>query len=200
MKSYRKKIPYLKRIHPKNEEFNLIKISAMKKFFLLFCLSGMISCGIVHDENIKDEEIVNEEYSTNTLKSFINLHTITRENTISPDYVSHLDTANNYSVGYNFEIKQLKTKEASKVKVTASYYFPEPGTVSIVCSVNAGDSVVFWKAVPVDQNKALRKWATEEVTFDLLKTYNGDERISAYMWATNKDEVFVGELKVIPIK
>jgi hypothetical protein len=170
----------------------------MKKIFLLFCLSGMISCGIVHDENIK-EELVNEEYSTNSLKNFINLHTIIRDNAISPDYVSHLDTANNYSIGYVFDIKQLKTKEVSKVKVTASYYFPRPGTVSFVCSVNAGDSVVFWKGVPVNQNKAIRKWVTEEMIFDLLNTYNGEERISAYMWATKKDEVFIGEFKVTPI-
>jgi hypothetical protein len=172
----------------------------MKKIFLLFCLSGMLSCGIVHDENIKDEEVANEEFSTNSLNNFINLQTITRDNTISPNYMSHLDTANTYSVGYNFDIKQLITKEVSKVKVTASYYFPKPGKVSLVCSVNLGDSVVFWKAVPVDQNAAIKKWATSEVIFDLLRTYKGDERISAYMWATNKDEVFVGELKVVPIK
>jgi hypothetical protein len=172
----------------------------MKKLFFLFCLSGIISCGIVHDENIKDEEIVNDEFNTNALKNYINLHTITRDNAISPDYISHLDTANNYSIGYIFDIKQLKTKEVSKVKVTASYYFPRPGTITFVCSVNAGDSVVFWKGVPANQNIAIGKWITEEMTFDLLKTYNADERISAYMWATKKDEVFIGEFKVTPIK
>jgi hypothetical protein len=172
----------------------------MKKLFLLLCLSCLISCGIVHDENIKDEETPTEEFSTTFLKNYINLHTITKDNRISQDYVSHLDTANNYSVGYNFSIGQLKTKEVSKVKVTASYYFPGPGTVSVVCSVNEGDSVVFWKANPVDQSKAFKKWATEEMTFDLLKTYDGDERISVYMWATKKDEVFIGEFKVTPIK
>jgi hypothetical protein len=172
----------------------------MKKLFLLLSLFGLVSCGIVHDENIKDEVDPEDVFNTNVLKNLINLQTITRDNAISPDYFSHLDTSNNFSVGFDFNIKDLKVKTVSKVKVSASCYFPRSGKASYICAVSLGDSAVYWNAIPIDQNAALNKWVSSEVIFDLQKTYNGDERISAYVWSPDKDEVYVGELKVVPLK
>jgi hypothetical protein len=172
----------------------------MKKLFLLLSLFGLVSCGIVHDENIKDVVEPEDVFNTNVLKNFINLQTITRDNTISPNYISHLDTTDNFSVGFDFNIKELKVKSVSKVKVSASCYFPRPGKASFICAVSLGDSALYWNAIPIDQNAALNKWGSSEVIFDLQKTYDGDERISAYVWSADKDEVYVGDLNVVPLK
>jgi hypothetical protein len=172
----------------------------MKKFFLLFCLSGLVSCGFVHDDNINDKEAPSDVFSTNVLNNLVNVNTIMRDNAISPNYISHLDSANNFSLGFNFGINELKHKEVSKVRVTVSCYFPRAGKASIICAVIAGDSAVYWNAIPVDLNAGLNKWGGNDVIFDLQKTYDGNERISAYVWSPDKDELYVGELNVFPME
>jgi hypothetical protein len=174
--------------------------TALKKIILLIFISHLLSCGIVEDENIVEEVPAPKEFNMASLKYYMNLQTLMHDNSISPDYMSHLDTVNNFSFGFNCEIKNLYVQEISKVKVKVKYYFPRPGTASIVCTVSKGDSAVYWSAIPLDQSVAIKKWATNEVTFDFLNTFKGDEKLSVYIWAPNRDEVYIEDLQVKPKK
>ena len=149
---------------------------------------------------MKPEETTPVEFSTTSLNYYMNLQTIMRDNAISPNYLSHLDTVDNFSVGFNCEVNKLNTKEVSKVMVRTRYFFPRYGKASIVCLVSKADSIVFWQAVKLNDTVAINKWETKEALFDLQKTYKDDEVLTAYIWAPDRDELYVEELYVKPIK
>lgn len=110
--------------------------------------------------------------------------------------MSHLDTVNNFSVGFICDVKQLYTKETSKIKVKVKYYFPRPGKASVVCSISKADSVIYWRALDLDNSVAINKWATNEFNFDFPKTYKDNEVLAVYVWAPNREEVYVEDIYV----
>jgi hypothetical protein len=172
----------------------------MKKLLFFIFLCQFFSCGVVVDENIKEEEKPPKEFSTSSLKYFMNLNTMVYDNSISPHWISRLDTALNFSVGFRCEVKKLFEEKISKAVVSVKYYFQKPGKASVVCLINKGDSILFWKAIEVDQPVPINKWTSKEVTFDLLQTYKDDEVLTVYVWSPNRDEVYVDDLCVKPLK
>jgi hypothetical protein len=170
----------------------------MKKVVFFLFLSGLMACGIVEDENIPQEEVVPSQFSLSSLNHFKNLNTITLNNLISPNYVSHMDSANNYSVGFMSAVKDLHDRELSKVKVRVRYYFPGAGSASIICTVTKGDSVLNWQGVPLEQKLGAKKWAEQEVTFDFIKPFKDDEQLTIYVWSPEKSELYIEDLYVKP--
>jgi hypothetical protein len=152
------------------------------------------------DENIKEPEKAPKEFSTSSLKYFMNLNTMVYDNSISPNYISRLDSTLNFSIGFRCDVKKLFEKEISKAVVSVKYYFQKPGKASIVCLINKGDSIVFWQGISFDQPVPLNKWESKEVTFDLLRTYKDDEVLTVYVWSPDRDELFVDDLYVKPLK
>ena len=170
----------------------------MKKVVFFLFLSGLMACGIVEDENIPQEEVVPCTFSLSSLHYFMNLNTITINTQISPNYVSHMDSANNYSVGFTSDVDRLHDKEVTKVKVRVRYYFPDAGDASIICTVSKGDSVLYWQGMPLDQGLGAKKWAEQEVTFDFIKTFHDKEQLTVYVWSAAKSELYIEELTVKP--
>jgi hypothetical protein len=170
----------------------------MKKILLLVFLLPFLSCNVVDDENTADVKILPKEFSTSSLNNFLNLHTMTNNKAISPNCISHLDANNNFSVGIVCNVKDMFAKETSKAKVKVKYYLPVIGQAAVVCSVSKSDSVIFWKALPLDSTVAINKWIDREFDFVFPETYKDNEILSVYVWAPYKDELYVEDLYVKP--
>lgn len=172
------------------------------KYYCLFTLLILLqSCGIVEDENITKKENPPVEFSSQKqLSNLINLQTLTTDHSISDKVISHLDSAQNYSIGFNCRIDQLFEKSISRVKVKVKYFFPRSGNASVVCAVSEKDSMLYWNAIPLDYNKAENKWNTSEFNFDLNNFFSGTEYLTVYVWSPSQSELYVEDIYIKPKK
>ena len=170
----------------------------MKKVLFLLSVS-VILAACTHSEQklIKTEEIPTE-FKFSDLNYYVNMQTVTKDEKISPKYISKIDSINPYGFGFHCTANKLHGGKMSGVNVKTRYYFPVEGDVSIICTVSKKDSVLFWEAYRLNVKNGLKKWSDAENTFNFKKTYSGDEMLMVYLWAPKGNKAYMEELVVTP--
>jgi hypothetical protein len=173
-----------------------ITYSMKKILFLLVVSIALISCG-PSDDKPKTAEIPTI-FRFSDLKYFINFHTLMRDNGISSNLMSKVDSMNAYSFGFQCEMQKLHGGKASSVSVKTRYYYPGEGDISMVCTISQNDKVLFWQGIPLPTKNAVKKWADIEEVFDFKKTFSSDEVLTIYVWSPKKTIAYIDQLDVTP--